>query len=104
MVVALLDLEAHLAGFIEAASQPAGAEYNAGESRASSKGDHQALYQPFDFAQGGIWLRGATVVWQCPESRRVFVLSYATDPEVSDSELEEWFQGHLNAFRCHGVP
>ena len=62
-----LDLEAHLAGFVEAASQQAGAEYNAGESRAFSKGDHQALYQPFDFAQQGIRLKGATVVWQCPE-------------------------------------
>jgi len=99
-----LDLEAHLAGFIETASQQAGGEYRAGESRAFAKGDHPALYQPFDFAQGGVHLRGVTVVWHCPESRRVFILSYATSPDVPDSELEERLQGHLDAFRCHEVP
>jgi CubicO group peptidase (beta-lactamase class C family) len=97
------DLEAHLAGFVESASQPAGVEFTVGESRAFAKGDHNALYQPFDFRQQDFRLRGATVVWYCTESQRVYAFSYATNPEVSDQDLTARLQGHLDSFACHGT-
>jgi CubicO group peptidase (beta-lactamase class C family) len=97
------DLEAHLAGFVEAGSQQAGVELTVGESRAFTKGDHEAIHQSFDFRQQGVQLRGATVAWYCTESQRVFILSYATNPEVSDSDMEARLQEHLDAFDCHGV-
>ncbi len=97
------DLEAHLAGFAESASQQAGVEFTVGESRAVAKGDHRALYQPFEFRQQDIRLNGATVAWHCPESQRVFLLSYATDLEVSDQDLTARLQTHLDAFACHAT-
>ena len=97
------DLEAHLAGFVEAGSQQAGVEFTVGDSRAFTKGDHEALYQPFDFKQEGFRLRGATVAWYCPESQRVFIFSYATNPEVSDPEVTARLQEHLDSFNCHSA-
>jgi CubicO group peptidase (beta-lactamase class C family) len=97
------DLEAHLAGFTESAAQQAGVEFTAGESRAFAKDDHQALYQSFDFQQGDVRLRGATVAWYCPESGRVFLLSYATNPEIPDAEFAVRIQEHLDALACHAT-
>jgi CubicO group peptidase (beta-lactamase class C family) len=97
------DLQAYLAGFVESASQQAGVEFTAGESRAFAKGERQALYQPFDFKQQDLRLRGATVAWYCPESQRVFLFSYATNPDVSDQDMAARLQEHLDSFNCHGA-
>jgi hypothetical protein len=97
------DLEAHLAGFVESASQQAGVEFTVGEIQAFAKGDHEALYQSFDFKQQEFRLKGATVAWYCPESQRVFIFSYATNPEVSDQDLTTRLQEHLDSFDCHAT-
>lgn len=95
------DLEAYLAAFVESASQQAGVELTVGEPWAFAKGDHEALYQPFDFRQQDFRLRGATVAWHCPQSQRVFFLSYATNPEFSDQDVTARLQEHLDSFGCH---
>ena len=95
------DLEAYLAAFVESASQQAGVEVTVGEPRAFAKGDHEALYQPFDFQQQDFRLRGATVAWYCPQTQRVFFLSYATNPEFSDQDVAARLQEHLDSFDCH---
>jgi CubicO group peptidase (beta-lactamase class C family) len=97
------DLEAHLAGFVESAAQQSGVEFTVGEARAFTKGEHEALYQPFDFKQQDVRLRGAIVAWYCPGSQRVFLLSYATNPEVSDQDLTARLQEHLDSFGCHAT-
>jgi CubicO group peptidase (beta-lactamase class C family) len=95
------DLEAYLAAFVQDASQQPGVEFTTGELQMSTKGEHRAIYQPFDFAQQGVRLRGVTVAWYCTESQRVFFLSYATNPEVSDQDLTARLQTHLDAFESH---
>jgi CubicO group peptidase (beta-lactamase class C family) len=95
------DLESYLAGFVESASQQAGVEFTVGTPRAFTKDEHEALYQPFDFQQQDVRLRGATVAWHCPESQRVFLLSYATNPEFSDEDVKARLQEHLSSFGCH---
>jgi CubicO group peptidase (beta-lactamase class C family) len=97
------DLEAHLAGFAESAAQQDGVEFTSGQSQAFTKDDHRALYQPFDFRQGDVRLRGATVAWYCPESQSVFLLSYATNPEMPDPDFAARLQQHLDALACHGI-
>jgi CubicO group peptidase (beta-lactamase class C family) len=95
------DLEAYLAEFARSASGQAGVEFTMGEPRAFTKDAHEAVYQPFDFAQQDVRLRGATVAWYCTETRRVFLFSYATNPEVPDQDLTARLQEHLDSFRCH---
>jgi CubicO group peptidase (beta-lactamase class C family) len=98
-----LDLEAYLAGFAGSASQQAGVEYTVGTSRVSTKGEHEAVHQSFDFGQQGFRLKGVTVAWYCTESQRVYILSYETNPEVSDPDLTARLQEHLDSFGCHGA-
>ncbi len=97
------DLEAYLAGFNDSASQQAGVEFTPGESRAFAKDDHTALYESFAFRQGELRLKGATVAWYCPESQRVFFLSLATSPELSDQDVAARLQEHLDALTCHAT-
>jgi hypothetical protein len=44
-----------------------------------------------------------TVAWHCTESQRVYLFSYATNPEVSDQDVTARLQEHLDSFDCHGV-
>jgi CubicO group peptidase (beta-lactamase class C family) len=97
------DLEAQLAGFSEAASQQEGVEFTVGQTRAFAKGEQEALYQPFDFQQQGIRLKGASVAWYCPESQRVVIFSYATNAEVSDSDVAARLQEYLDLLDCHAT-
>jgi hypothetical protein len=41
------------------------------------------------------------VAWYCRESQRVFLFSYATNPEVSDQGVTAQLQEHLDSFGCH---
>ncbi len=99
-----LDLEVYLAEFVKSVSQQAGVEFTVGESQASTKGDHEAVYQPFDFRQHGSRLRGVTLAWYCDESERVYIYNYATNPDVSDPDLAARVQAHLDSFVCHDAP
>ena len=98
-----VDAQVYLDEFARSTGQRADVTYTAGASRAWTQGEHKALYQPFEFAQQGFQLWGATVAWTCAESERVYIYSYATNPEVSDQDLTARLQAHLDAFACHGA-
>jgi CubicO group peptidase (beta-lactamase class C family) len=79
----------------------AGIEFTLGESQTWTQDGHQALYQPYDLASEGIELRGATIIWYCAESGRVYILSYTTNPEVPDQDFMARFEAHAGSFVCH---
>jgi CubicO group peptidase (beta-lactamase class C family) len=95
------DLEAHLAAAFRSSSQQAGSEFTVGESQVSTRNGHRAVYQDWDLAQQDFRMRGVTVAWYCAESQRLYLFSYATNPEVPDQDLTARLQEHLASFGCH---
>jgi CubicO group peptidase (beta-lactamase class C family) len=97
------DVEPYLEEFNKSASQQEGVEYTVGETWAASQGEHDAIYQSFEFDQQGFRLKGVTVAWYCTEDQRVYLFSYMTSLEVSDEDVTARLQGHLDSFDCHAA-
>ena len=95
------DLEAYLAEAFRSSSSQAGSEFTVRASRASTKERHKAIYQDWDLVQQDFRMRGGTVAWYCTESQRVYLFSYATNPEVPDQDLTARLREHLASFGCH---
>ena len=95
------DLEAYVAKVFRSSSQQAGSEFTVGESRASTKNGHRAVYQNWDLVQHDFRIRGATIAWYCTESERAYLFGYGTNPSISDQDLMVRLQEHLDSFGCH---
>ncbi|HSR29821.1 MAG TPA: serine hydrolase, partial [Anaerolineae bacterium] len=95
------DPEVYLEEFFASISQDSGLEVTKGTSTGARKGDHEVLVQSFDLTEGKLALAAATGVWHCKESGRVYILTYATEPETDSQDVQTRFQQYLDAFVCH---
>jgi hypothetical protein len=96
-----VDLQTYVDEFGQMAAQQEGVEITAAAPRSGTKDGHSAIYQAYSLVDQEFQLRGMIGTWLCAESERVYVASYATDPQVSDQDLDARFQEHLDAFACH---
>lgn len=96
------DLKAVLDDF-SAGIERLGAEVNeVGQPVSAMKDDHALIYQSFEVNERGYTYPGVIGAWYCDETGRVYLLYFATIPELAKriDPLTE-FEGYLDSFICH---
>jgi hypothetical protein len=80
-----------------------GAEVNKVDQPVSGmKDDHELIYQRFEVNERGYAYPGVIGAWYCDDTRRVYLLYYATVPELAKrTDTLTEFQRTLNTFVCH---
>jgi CubicO group peptidase (beta-lactamase class C family) len=66
------------------------------------KDGHELIYQPFEVNERGDTYPGVIGAWYCPDAGRVYLLYFATVPELAKriDPLTE-FQRYMDSFACH---